>query len=147
MYNKIILPKSFYETEDKPDTSFVRRMQDIDKFLTVYWNRFRGRWVIDRYTCETLHEHHPGCPRVNVTLVQGEDGGYHPLNDRILEWLRKADMWGRGLTPEQVNVDLEAKKQAYDGSRDDDLRHIVRGTVHDEYMHSNSSFPTVNLKS
>ena len=139
MHSKIILPRSFTDTEDKPDAAFVARMRAIDKYLFAYWNRFRGRWVIDRYTCETDHTHHNGCPRVNVRLVQTNEGTYHPLNDRVLDWLREADMWNRGMTPGSVNAELDAKKAAYDRSVDNDIRLYSRDAIHDEHIHQESN--------
>lgn len=137
MESKIILPKSFYETQDKPDPAFVTRMTSLDRFLLVYWNKFRARWVIDRYTCETDHQHHPGCPRVNVHLVQGDNGEYHPLNDRVLDYLRKGDMWKSN--PDAINRELDEKKAAWDRSRDNDVQLIVRDSIHDEHIHSDST--------
>lgn len=139
MNNKIILPKSYYEAERTPDPDFVRRMEAVDRKLLVYWNRFRMCWVIDRYTCETDHKHNTECPRVNVRIVQGDDGEYHPLNDSVLDWLRKADMWNRGITPESANAELDAKKAAWEASRDNDLRMYSRDLIHDEHIHSESN--------
>jgi hypothetical protein len=141
MHNKVILPRSFYETDYQPDPSFVKRMNNIDKYLLVYWNRFRSRWIIDRYNCETDHTHHPACPRTNVHVVQSDEGGYHPLNDRVLDYLRKGDMWK--TSPDEINRALDEAKAAYDSSREDDLKHFVRESIHDEHIHSDSSFPTI----
>jgi hypothetical protein len=144
MEHKIILPSSFYQMEDQPDPAFVQRLKHIDSKLLVYWNRFRGRWVIDRHTCDCLGDSHShSCPRVNVRLVQTEDGDYHPLNDRVLDDLRASDTWSQGLTPESINARLDIAKAAYDASRDEDLKHIVSEGIHDDHMHHDSAFPAV----
>lgn len=139
MENKIILPPSFFQSENTPSPDFVRRMESIDRFLVVYWNRFRGRWIIDRYTCETYHSHGPHCPRVNVKLIEGDNGEFHPLNDRVLDWLNKADMWKHGNTPDRVNAELDAKKAAFERSQDDNVRLYVKDTLHDEHIHQESN--------
>jgi hypothetical protein len=142
MQHKIVLPASFYETQDSPDPAFLKRMQNIDKNLIVYWNKFRGRWIIDRYTCDCL-SHSSACPRVNVKLVQTDDGDYHPLNDRVIDWLREADTWNRDMKPDAINSELDSRRDAYEYSRENDLRHLVREAIHDEHMHSDSTFPTI----
>lgn len=141
MQNKIVLPRSFYETQDKPDDAFLKRIHSIDPKLIVYWNPFRGRWIIDRYTCNSDHRSHDACPRANVHVVQSDEGGYHPLNDRVLDYLRQGDMWK--TSPDEINRALDDAKAAYDSSREDDLKHFVRESIHDEHIHSDSSFPTI----
>lgn len=120
-----------------PDGDFLRRLHNLDPYLIAYWNPLRGRWTIDRYTCETDHTHHNGCPRVHVMLVQGEDGSYRPLNDRLLDDLRKWDMWKS--TVDAINSNLDQQKEAFDRGQQENVRLYVKDTIHDEHIHQESN--------
>jgi len=128
MPNSLLLPKSFYEPSE-PDPAFVKRLKAFDSALTVYWNRFRGRWVIDRcvHGAECSHSGH--CERVNAMVVESPEKGYMPLNDRVFEELRKRDMW-RYSSPEQIGVlqSNERDKQRADIEKSirDDFNSIIR---------------------
>lgn len=128
--NRLVLPKSFYETEQKPSEDFLRGLRNIDPMLLCYWNRFRGRWVIDRYSCANDgHEHKLVCPRMNVLIVETAEHEFQTLNERVYERLHEMDTWAKARSGDELNeqmlVEREAGKAAIDKSIRSDVRHII----------------------
>ena len=60
----------------RPEPSIVKQLQEADPDLDVRWNSDRGRWIV---TCQG---------RDTVT-VQEPDGGYRPLDGRIVTHMRE----------------------------------------------------------
>jgi len=127
---KLVLPQSFYENENKPTEAFVRGLREIDPLLICYWNRFRGRWVIDRYSCDNDgHDHQIACPRQNVLIVESPEREYMPLNERVYERLRAMDTWSQYKSADEWNeytaAQRDSHKQRVEKSIRDDVRHII----------------------
>lgn len=74
---------------------FLRQLREIDKGLVIYWNRFRGRFIIDRciHANEHIGECTVSCERTNVMIVESQEGGYMPPNERVIEKIKSIDAW------------------------------------------------------
>lgn len=88
----LLLPRDAYE-DRKPDASFMKKLKAVDSALVVYFNRFKGRWVLDRCVHGNQCAHAGNCERVNAMIVQSPDGKYMPLGEHVFEELRKRDLW------------------------------------------------------
>ena len=76
---------------------FKRQLRDLDKGLVIYWNRFRGRFIIDRciHANEHMGECTASCERTNVMIVESPEGSYMPPNERVIQNLKSMDAWAK----------------------------------------------------
>jgi hypothetical protein len=88
----MLLPRDVHE-DRTPNAVFLKKLKAFDSALVVYFNRFKGRWVIDRCVHGNACAHSGNCERVNAMIVQSPEGGYMPLGEHVFEELRKRDLW------------------------------------------------------
>ena len=87
-----------------PDWSIVRRVQQIDPRLTIRWMPHKERWGIYRRTLSESRTYHQD---ILVRVVKNEDGSYRPLDSRVLDDLRRADMHHRSWARHVAQMEAE----------------------------------------
>lgn len=86
----LILPDSCRTVPDW----FKQMLLDTDRNLIVYFNPFKGRWIVDRCTRTDMHDSHSiTCPKTNVLVLEGENGDYYPLCEGAIDRIRSMDQW------------------------------------------------------
>lgn len=82
--------------------SFVERLKNLDSQLVVYWNPYKGCWMIDRKV--------DGQVNTNVLVCKADNGDALPLNDNIIERLQSMDAWKEYGTYEAFHAANLAKE-------------------------------------
>ena len=70
-----------------PDRVMVKRIKEYDKQLFVEWDEWDCRFKIYRKS-----DHMCG-PTTPIMVVQNDDGSFRPLDMRVMQKLREADLW------------------------------------------------------
>lgn len=89
---------------------FKRRLRDIDAGLICYFNRFQGKFCIDRVTHDASGE-----VRTNVMMIPA-------ISERFLDELKGMDAWTKFGSLEAMRRDHEEKKRAFDEKAERDMR-------------------------
>lgn len=87
--------------------SFLERLKNLDPQLVVYWNPYKGCWMIDRKI--------DGQVNTNVLVCKADNGDALPLNDNIIDRLQSMDAWKEYGTYEAfhaANLAREAEAKA-----------------------------------
>ncbi len=88
-------------------------MWKIDPDLSMFWNRVACLWQIRKLDTFTRR------PEIVLT-IRGEDGGYRPLDRRIILELNEADVYRRFNGRQEkymgalIEQDLKRKQEKYD---------------------------------
>lgn len=112
--------------------SFLRRLKDTDPGLVVYFNPFKGKFVIDRCTNSDMHTHGSLCPRVHVMFVETPDGNFMEPNDRAIDKLRSMDCWQKFGTAEKMLKSQERAESEYKEKAHEEAREGYRDAMLDD---------------
>ncbi len=93
--------------------SFLQRLKDTDSGLVVYFNPFKGKFVIDRCTNPDIHTHGAACPRTHVMFIETPEGNFMEPNDRAIDKLRSMDAWQKFGTAEKMLKAQESAEAEY----------------------------------
>lgn len=100
---------------------FTKRLHDIDPALEIFFNVNRQRWIIIR-NAEGVQTH--------VKTLERSNGDYKPPDEATLDWLRQADMWSQGKSPEQIAADLAYEEQ----KQKEKISESIKQDFHDAAM-------------
>lgn len=122
-----------FATHDQPvPSAFLRRLKARDPELDVLWQNEIGRWALIRW--QVVDKRTPGGLYVKerdwlpIATLQNQDGGYQPLDERVFQWLDRADLHGVDMAEYLRRFD-ELEQKAEDKNREDvrdDIEHFIR---------------------
>jgi hypothetical protein len=109
-----------------PDWHFVKRLKAYDDKLSARWMFRKERWGIYRNIPSPGNLYNKD---VLVHVVQGAEGNYLPLDDRVLVILAMADHHRRGR--DTVIREMIDKTQRYQDKLDKDRRNEMADVIAD----------------
>jgi hypothetical protein len=109
-----------------PDWHFVKRLKAYDDKLSARWMFRKERWGIYRNIPSPGNLYNKD---VLVHVVQGAEGNYLPLDDRVLVILSMADHHRRGR--DTVIREMIDKTQRYQDKLDKDRRNEMADVIAD----------------
>lgn len=109
-----------------PDWHFVKRLKAYDDKLSARWMFRKERWGIYRNIPSPGNLYNKD---VLVHVVQGAEGNYLPLDDRVLVILSMADHHRRGR--DTVIREMIDKTQRYQETLDKDRRNEMADVIAD----------------
>ena len=109
-----------------PDWHFVKRLKAYDDKLSARWMFRKERWGIYRNIPSPGNLYNKD---VLVHVVQGAEGNYLPLDDRVLSTLAMADHHRRGR--DTVIREMIDKTQRYQDKLDKDRRNEMADVIAD----------------
>lgn len=98
--------------------SFLARLKNVDPQLVVYWNPYKGCFMIDRIV--------PGEVNTTVLVCKADNGDPLPLNDNLIERLQSMDAWKEYGTYEAFHAANLAKEAEANAKINTEIRENYR---------------------
>lgn len=125
----------------QPDTTFVKRLKEIDEFLNVGWNHLQDRWQIVRDDRRFRYlGNFEGKPLLAswtklylVFTVQNDDGSYRPLDQRSIDKLHQIDMQNKCRTSEfmrQLELEEDEYKEKQSRRQSEQIEELTKENFH-----------------
>lgn len=84
-----------------PDHSILKRVQQIDPLLNIRWMPNKERWVVTRSISRLGHLYQQ---EVIVFIVQGRDGSFRELDQRLIDQLHRNDTNAHSLRERTLDI-------------------------------------------